>query len=136
MDAFAVATCRGLEMKKFNIKQAIVIALFFGLFQAGMPLLGWAVGIQFSGYIETYDHWIAFGLLCFLGVKMIIDSFKKEEVENLLSAYKDKELHKVMVHFTSLLTDYIYSRHFQEEFKDFSAQSVQYMKILKNIRLN
>ena len=68
-------------MKKFNIKHAIVIALFFGLFQAGMPLLGWAVGIQFSGYIESFDHWIAFGLLAFLGVKMIIDSFKKEEVE-------------------------------------------------------
>ena len=80
MDAFAVATCRGLEMKKFSVRHAIIIALFFGVFQAGMPLLGWAVGIQFSGYIEAYDHWIAFGLLSFLGVKMIVDSFKKEDV--------------------------------------------------------
>ena len=80
MDAFAVATCRGLEMKKFSVRHAILIALFFGVFQAGMPLLGWAVGIQFSGYIEAYDHWIAFGLLSCLGVKMIVDSFKKEDV--------------------------------------------------------
>ena len=51
MDAFAVALCRGLEMKKFNPKHAMIIALFFGVFQAIMPLIGWAVSSQFSKYI-------------------------------------------------------------------------------------
>ena len=82
MDAFAVAMCRGLEMKKFNFKHALIIAAFFGVFQALMPVIGWIIGIQFSSYIQEYDHWIAFGLLVFLGVKLIIDSRKKEETTN------------------------------------------------------
>ena len=68
-------------MKKYNIGQATIIALFFGGFQMLMPFIGWAIGIQFSGYIDSFDHWIALGLLLFLGVKMIIDSFKKDEHE-------------------------------------------------------
>lgn len=82
MDAFAVALCRGLEMKKFNPKHAMIIALFFGVFQAIMPLIGWAVSSQFSKYIENIDHWIAFALLGALGVKSIIDSFGKEKAED------------------------------------------------------
>lgn len=80
MDAFAAAICRGLEMKKFNIKHALVIALLFGGFQALMPFLGWLLGKQFASYIESFDHWIAFSLLVLIGGKMIFDSFKKEEV--------------------------------------------------------
>ena len=79
MDAFAVATCRGLEMKKFNIKRALVIALFFGGFQALMPVIGYFLGVQFKDYITAIDHYIVFGLLLVLGGKMIIDSFEKEE---------------------------------------------------------
>ena len=79
MDAFAVALCRGLEMKKFNLKHALVIALFFGFFQAVMPVIGWVVGKQFSDLIEDFDHWLAFGLLTFLGIKSITDSFRKNE---------------------------------------------------------
>ncbi len=82
MDAFAVATCRGLEMPKFNWKHALVIALFFGVFQALMPLIGWAVGSTFSKYIENVDHWIAFALLAVIGLNMIWDSFKKEKQED------------------------------------------------------
>ncbi len=79
MDAFAVAMCRGLEMKTFNNKQALVIALFFGGFQAIMPLIGWAIGTQFARYITSVDHWIAFSLLLIIGGKMIFDSIKKDE---------------------------------------------------------
>lgn len=85
MDAFAVAMCRGVEMKKFNIKNALIIAAFFGVFQAVMPLVGWAVGKQFVEYIAAVDHWIAFVLLAIIGGKMIFDSFRmdKEESETI-----------------------------------------------------
>ena len=62
MDAFAVSVCEGLRMKKLNIKNAIVISLFFGGFQALMPLIGWFLGKQFERFITSVDHWIAFGL--------------------------------------------------------------------------
>lgn len=73
MDAFAVSICKGLCMKKVNIKQALIIALFFGGFQALMPLLGYLLANSFAVYIESIDHWIAFVLLAFLGGKMIFD---------------------------------------------------------------
>ena len=79
MDAFAVAMCRGLEMKKLNVKHLLLIALMFGLFQALMPLIGWVVSVQFKKYIEPVDHWIAFALLVFIGVKMIAEAFKGDE---------------------------------------------------------
>lgn len=79
MDAFAVAICRGLKMQKFHAGQTAVIALFFGGFQALMPLLGWLLGKQFEKYITAVDHWIAFALLAIIGGKMIYDSFKKDE---------------------------------------------------------
>lgn len=78
MDAFAVAVCKGLGMKKINWRHTLIIALFFGGFQALMPLLGWALGTQFASYITPIDHWIAFGLLAFIGGKMLIDAFKGE----------------------------------------------------------
>lgn len=79
MDAFAVAVCRGLKMQKLNFGQTALIALFFGGFQALMPLIGWFLGTQFESYITAVDHWIAFVLLAIIGGKMIYDSFKKEE---------------------------------------------------------
>lgn len=78
-DACAVAMCKGVEMKKFVWKYALVIAACFGLFQVMMPLIGWVVASQFAGYITEWDHWVAFGLLVLLGAKMIFDSFKKEK---------------------------------------------------------
>ncbi len=77
MDAFAVAVCKGLDMKKINIKHTFIIALFFGGFQALMPLAGWALGKQFEKYIVEIDHWIAFVLLAFIGGKMIFDTVKE-----------------------------------------------------------
>lgn len=81
MDAFAVAVCKGLNMRKVNYKQTFIIALFFGGFQAIMPLIGWVLGKQFEQYITSIDHWIAFGLLLLIGGKMIWEVFKEDEEE-------------------------------------------------------
>ncbi len=79
MDAFAVAVCKGLAMRKVNKKQAVVIGLFFGGFQALMPFIGWVLGSQFESYITSVDHWIAFALLGLIGGKMIFEALKPEE---------------------------------------------------------
>lgn len=81
MDAFAVSICKGLGMQKVNKKQAVVIGLFFGGFQALMPFIGWVLGIQFESYITSIDHWIAFVLLGFIGGKMIVEAVKPGEEE-------------------------------------------------------
>jgi len=79
MDAFAVAICQGLCMKKLNLRNAGIIALFFGGFQALMPLIGWFLGSQFSAYIQEFDHWIAFCLLAIIGGNMVREAFSEEE---------------------------------------------------------
>ena len=79
MDAFAVAICKGLKMQKLNYKQMGLIALFFGGFQALMPFIGWALGHSFKDYIESFDHWVAFALLAFIGGKMIYEAFKSDD---------------------------------------------------------
>ena len=81
MDAFAVALCKGLAMPKMNWRRAGVIALFFGGFQAAMPLLGWVMGRQFEKYITALDHWVAFVLLGFIGGKMIWEALREGEKE-------------------------------------------------------
>ena len=81
MDAFAVAICRGLSMKKLEWKQALLVAVFFGGFQALMPTIGWVLGKQFEQYIVSVDHWIAFILLAYIGGKMIWDAFHEEEAQ-------------------------------------------------------
>ena len=79
MDAFAVAICKGLNMRKMNYAQATVIALFFGGFQALMPFLGWSLGRNFEHYIVSIDHWIAFGLLSLIGIQMLREGFYNDE---------------------------------------------------------
>ena len=81
MDAFAVAICQGLCMKKLNWRHAAVIALFFGGFQALMPLIGWVLGSQFAGYIQNIDHWVAFVLLVLIGGNMVREALSPEEEE-------------------------------------------------------
>lgn len=81
MDAFAVSICKGIKMKKLQKAHLFIIALFFGGFQMLMPLIGWLLGSQLVNYISKFDHWIAFALLAFIGVKMAIEAFKKEEEE-------------------------------------------------------
>lgn len=82
MDAFAVSICKGLGIKKINLKVAVVLGLFFGGFQAGMPVIGWALGSQFLGIIGPIDHWIAFILLAFIGGKMLWEAFTEDEDED------------------------------------------------------
>ena len=79
MDAFAVSICKGLGMKRLNMKQVLVIGLFFGGFQALMPLIGWALGTQLADFITPIDHWIAFILLAFIGCKMLFDAFHGDD---------------------------------------------------------
>lgn len=81
MDAFAVSVCKGLSMKKIRYGHAVVIALFFGGFQALMPFLGWALGTQFKDYIISIDHWIAFVLLAIIGGKMLKEAFSSDKEE-------------------------------------------------------
>ena len=79
MDAFAVAICKGLNMRKLDYKQTALIALFFGSFQAGMPLIGWFIGSKFAEYITSIDHWVTFVLLGIIGGKMIYEAFHDED---------------------------------------------------------
>ena len=81
MDAFAVAVCRGLEMRRIDYRQALLIAVFFGGFQALMPVVGYLLGAGFEHYISAFDHWIAFALLAFIGGKMIWEAVRGGEEE-------------------------------------------------------
>ncbi|MCI9080149.1 MAG: manganese efflux pump [Lachnospiraceae bacterium] len=84
MDAFAVSICKGLEMPVTNYRRAGIIALFFGAFQAGMPVIGYLLGSRFQKYIESVDHWIAFALLALIGGQMVYEAYRKDggELEN------------------------------------------------------
>lgn len=79
MDAFAVSICKGLSMKKMSWKNAVIVGLYFGGFQAGMPFIGYLLGSQFKSAITSIDHWIAFILLGIIGFNMIRESLNKEE---------------------------------------------------------
>lgn len=92
MDAFAVAVCKGACMKKVNIRQCLLIALFFGVFQALMPAIGWFIGSRFQVYIERFDHWIAFALLALIGGGMLREGFQREEEEEACTLFSLKEL--------------------------------------------
>ena len=86
MDAFAVSITKGMTIKILKKSTALKMALAFGVFQGGMPLLGWALGISFESYIKSIDHWIAFILLGFIGFNMIKGFFddRKEGKESEL----------------------------------------------------
>jgi len=90
MDSFAVSVTSGITTENPRIHSALKIALFFGLFQAGMPIIGWLAGLSVMEVISGFDHWIAFGLLGFIGCRMIYESIKidpnKKEI-NYLSVY-------------------------------------------------
>ena len=79
MDAFAVAVCKGLAMPRMSWKGALIVGLYFGGFQAAMPLLGYFLGSKFSMAIRAYDHWVAFLLLVLIGAGMVKESFEKDE---------------------------------------------------------
>ena len=77
MDAFAVAVCKGLAMKKATLRAGAVCGAWFGGFQALMPALGYFLGTLFAGVIEAFDHWVAFGLLAIIGINMLKEAFSK-----------------------------------------------------------
>lgn len=79
MDCLAVSIASGIILKRIQWRPMLVMAFFFGLFQAIMPLLGWLGASTFSHLIESVDHWIAFAILAFLGGRMIKESFKEED---------------------------------------------------------
>ncbi len=81
MDAFAVSICKGLSMKKMSWKNALIAGLYFGGFQALMPLIGYILGSQFQSLIANVDHWIAFLLLLFIGGNMIRESRNQNDCE-------------------------------------------------------
>jgi putative Mn2+ efflux pump MntP len=78
-DAFAAAICKGLSMRKINYRQSGLVALFFGGFQALMPLIGFFLGTLFAAAIEAVDHWVAFALLGIIGINMLKEAFERNE---------------------------------------------------------
>ena len=78
MDAFAVSMCKGLSVKKARLKECLTCGVWFGGFQALMPLIGFFLGSLFAGKIEKFDHWVAFGLLAVIGANMLKEVFEKE----------------------------------------------------------
>lgn len=85
MDSFSVAIANGLTTKKFHISKAIKIGVFFGFFQAIMPVIGWYAGIHVLDLISEIDHWVAFALLAVIGSRMIYESTKNEN-EKIISS--------------------------------------------------
>ena len=90
MDCFAVSVASGVIVGRRDLRISLSLAVLFGLFQAAMPLLGWALTARFSHYLEAVDHWIAFGLLAFIGAKMIFDSFKEEDESHSSTLHPSK----------------------------------------------
>ena len=119
MDAFAVSVISGAVFEELHIRYALRMAFFFGAFQAIMPLLGYAAGNTFGGYIASIDHWIAFALLVGIGSKMVYESFKIRDLEKkpqvptnlitLLALSIATSIDALAVGFTlTLITDYIF----------------------------
>jgi len=81
-DTFAVSVSTGLSVNKIRFSQGVKVAFIFAFFQALMPFIGWFIGKQIEKLISDYDHWIAFGLLLVLGLKMIYESFNNESKSN------------------------------------------------------
>lgn len=90
MDCFAVSVASGVIVGRRDLRISLSLAVLFGLFQAAMPLLGWALTARFSHYLEAVDHWIAFGLLALIGAKMIFDSFKEEDQSHSSTLHPSK----------------------------------------------
>ena len=84
MDAFSVSVCKGLSMKKLDLKGGVITALFFFFFLAFMPVIGYFLGSRFADFISSFSHWVSFGLLAVIGGKMMIEAIKggDDESEN------------------------------------------------------
>ena len=103
MDAFSVAICKGLAIKRATLRNCSIVGLWFGGFQALMPIVGYFVGINFRHSIESFDHWIAFGLLGIIGINMLKEAFEKgEECEDCKGADFSMQTMFVMAIATSI----------------------------------
>ncbi|MCW4014750.1 MAG: manganese efflux pump MntP family protein [Candidatus Bathyarchaeota archaeon] len=91
MDSFSVAIANGLATKTFKITKAIKISVFFGFFQAIMPIIGWYAGVHVLDLISEFDHWVAFILLTFIGCRMIYESIKQDP-NSIIKSYSIKVL--------------------------------------------
>lgn len=103
MDAFVVSIAQGICIKKQLVNKAIIIALFFGLFQGIMPLFGYLIGSSFAQYIKSIDHWIAFILLVLVGAKMIYDGLKGID-EDSACAYDNDKLNYIKIFTLAIAT--------------------------------
>ncbi len=92
MDALAVSVSGGLNLQKHHLGKSIKMAAFFGFFQAGMPVIGYYAAVGFKVYIEHVDHWIAFGLLVFIGLKMIWEAFHELPDEKKTNHFETRTL--------------------------------------------
>ena len=90
MDAFAVSICKGLSVRKVTPRHALTAGLYFGGFQALMPLIGYFLGTQFESLIQSVDHWIAFALLALIGINMVRES--RSESEELNASFGPKSM--------------------------------------------
>ncbi len=81
MDAFSVSVCKGLSVEKVQAKHVLLCGLFFGIFQAVMPAIGYFIGSAFANYVEKFDHWIAFVLLLYIGINMIKEAKQEEKLD-------------------------------------------------------
>jgi len=97
MDAFAVSVGVSLSLEKITKFQTFRLALSFGSFQFLMPLIGWSAGRNILDYIQAFDHWVAFGLLAFIGSKMIYESFRRREISPERSSDPTKGLSLVFL---------------------------------------
>lgn len=92
MDAFAVSVCKGLSVEKIKKEQYLITGLWFGGFQALMPLIGYLIGSAFERYITSVDHWIAFILLGLIGANMIKEALQKGEDDEVNSSFGFKSM--------------------------------------------
>lgn len=97
MDAFAVSICKGLCMKKCTWRKSVIVGLYFGVFQAGMPTIGYFLGVQFKNMITSIDHWIAFVLLALIGANMIKEALTDDGEEAACSVDGDELAVKEML---------------------------------------
>lgn len=102
MDAFAVSICKGLAMKKAGLKEGLTCGVWFGGFQAIMPLIGFFLGTLFAEAIQAVDHWVAFALLALIGSNMLREAFGKEECEDCGDADLSPKTMFVMAVATSI----------------------------------
>jgi putative Mn2+ efflux pump MntP len=97
MDAFAVSIASGIAIKDLRIRHALIIAGWFGVFQAIMPLLGWFSGIGLRTIIAGIDHWVVFGLLLLIGCKMIYESFQLDRIKKRINPMEIRVLFSLSI---------------------------------------